>query len=249
MRQLLILIAVIALLWIIRFLFRHSSPDLKKIGRYLAVAFVVVILLFLLATGRLHPIAAAIAAVIPVLYRLLPLLRYVPFLKNVYRKYQAKKTAGSGSSQAQTSSVNSRYIRMTLNHDSGAISGEILEGRFAGQMLQDLTLNQLLLLLEECQADNESVSLIMAYLDREHPDWRDTAQNASASQSHSPSQDTGKMTVQEAYEILGLPEGASVEDIKAAHRKLISKLHPDHGGSTYLSSKINMAKDTLLKDR
>jgi len=249
LRQLLVLIAVIALLWITRYLYRHSSPDLKKIGRYLAVALVAALLLFLLATGRLHWIAAAVAAAIPVLYRLIPLLRYVPLLKNLYKKYQGNKTGGFGTAQAQTSSVNSRFIRMTLNHDSGAVSGEVLQGQFSGKNLQDLSLDQLFQLMEECKSDNESVSLLVAYLDREHPDWRDTAQASGSQQSYNSTPDSGGMTIQEAYEILGLSEGASEADIKAAHRKLISKLHPDHGGSTYLSSKINQAKDTLLKGK
>ena len=46
--------------------------------------------------------------------------------------------------------------------------------------------------------------------------------------------------------MLGLQEGASDDDIRAAHRKLILQTHPDKGGSDYLASKINEAKDVLL---
>ncbi len=56
----------------------------------------------------------------------------------------------------------------------------------------------------------------------------------------------GKMSRAEALRVLGLPDGASEDDIRAAHRKLILSNHPDKGGSDYLASKINEAKDVLL---
>lgn len=251
MRTLLIIIAVVILILIIRFFYRQSSPNLKKIGRNLAIGLALAVLLFLLATGRLHWLFAAFAAAIPLFLRMLPLLRYVPLLRQLYRKYQRKQAGSSGGAQGQTSSVRSRFIHMSLNLDSGDVNGEVLEGQFAGKLLQDLSLQQLFMLLEECQLDSESVSLLVAYLDRNHPDWREQAQSAGSSQSHSSqdsaSIDSGKMSVEEAYEILGLPNDATKAEIKEAHRKLIQKVHPDHGGSTYLSAKINMAKDTLLK--
>ena len=51
----------------------------------------------------------------------------------------------------------------------------------------------------------------------------------------------------EALEVLGLGPSASADDIRAAHKKLLRAIHPDAGGSTYLSAKINAARDLLLK--
>nr|WP_279538403.1 DnaJ domain-containing protein [Pseudomaricurvus alcaniphilus] len=55
------------------------------------------------------------------------------------------------------------------------------------------------------------------------------------------------MTRSEALQVLGLSDTAEKQDIIKAHRKLMQKVHPDHGGSDYLAAKINQAKDFLLK--
>lgn len=133
---------------------------------------------------------------------------------------------------------------MTLDHDTGNMDGEVLEGDFMGRLLSSLALNDLMTLRRSCQQDPDSIQVLEAWLDRCHPDWRQGAD--SAGNEHASSHTSGAMTEQEALDILGLPLGAPKEKIIEAHRRLIQKLHPDHGGSTYLAAKLNEAKDFLL---
>jgi DnaJ-domain-containing protein 1 len=87
-----------------------------------------------------------------------------------------------------------------------------------------------------------------SYLDRFMPDWREKAAGTAdpgAGPSHSAG---GVMTREEAYAVLGLKPGASPAEIKEAHRHLMMKIHPDHGGSDVLAAQVNRAKDVLLGD-
>ena len=67
------------------------------------------------------------------------------------------------------------------------------------------------------------------------------------SRSAQPAPTVASMDKAEALDVLGLTASASPEDIRAAHKKLLRAIHPDAGGSTYLSAKINAARDRLLK--
>ena len=143
------------------------------------------------------------------------------------------------------STVQSAFLEMRLDHDTGAMNGKVLGGAYAGRALDDLDVPDLQKLYREVSMDGESLSLLEAYLDRRLPGWRDDVEgDAAAGPGGTP--DSGPMTDQEAYEILGLAPGASDAEIRAAHRRLMKSVHPDQGGSTFLAAKINEAKDRLL---
>jgi hypothetical protein len=147
-------------------------------------------------------------------------------------------------SAGQVSRVRSAFLEMELDHDSGAMRGRILAGPHEGKSLDALDVATLTGCLTGI--DEESRALLMAYLDRREPSWREHAQG-DADAGGRAAWSTGKMTEEEAYQILGVQPGASAEDIGRAHRSLMKKLHPDQGGSTYLASRVNEAKDVLLR--
>jgi len=151
----------------------------------------------------------------------------------------------SQKSPGQASQVRSAFIEMELDHDTGAMRGRILAGQHEGAELDTLGVATLSGFLPTI--DEESRALLMAYLDRREPSWRDHVDGGAAAGSGSSSWNSGKMTEQEAYQILGLQPGASADDIGRAHRTLMKKLHPDQGGSTYLAARVNEAKDVLLR--
>lgn len=192
--------------------------------------------------GRGSLIALGPALLIPLLTRL------------VVRR--SRQWSGASPRPGQASAVETAWLAMTLDHDSGAMDGRVRAGRFAGRLLSSLDLAELGALLDECRsADRDSVPLLEAYLDRVHgPGWRDRGegtgeggrQEAPGGAGGTPRPPRGGMSREEAYEILGLAPGAGADAVKEAHRKLMQKLHPDHGGPTYLAAKINQAKDLLL---
>jgi hypothetical protein len=151
----------------------------------------------------------------------------------------------SQKSSGQASRVRSAFIEMELDHDTGAMRGHILAGQYEGAALDTLDVATLTGFLPTI--DEESRALLMAYLDRREPSWRDHVQGGSAGGSGSSSWASGKMTEEEAYQILGLQPGANADEIGRAHRALMKKLHPDQGGSTYLAARVNEAKDVLLR--
>ena len=146
-------------------------------------------------------------------------------------------------SPGQSSDVETEYLRMVLDHDSGEMTGTVLKGDFAGRDLGGLGLDQLLDLFETClAADEKSAQVLEAFLDRSHhTEWRDAMDSRQGGGNRG-----APMTNDEARDILGVGPDAGDAEIKVAHRALMKQNHPDHGGSTYLAAKINQAKDLLL---
>ena len=222
-------VAILAGLLLLVYLFVNADPAKLARGlKWTALVAAVVLFLFLLFSERFALIW-------------LPLTLAFPYLRR-WRSLLAgfRGTSGGGGS----SDVSTAYLRMRLDHDTGAMTGTVLGGRFAGMRLAEMSFADLLGLLRECRADDEEgARLLEAYLDRAHPDWRE---EFAGGKNAPPPRDGGDMSVAEAYEVLGLAPGADSAAIRAAHHRLMMQLHPDHGGSDYLATKINRARDILL---
>lgn len=129
--------------------------------------------------------------------------------------------------------------------DGEAIGGRVMSGPYRGRDLNRLTAADLTGLYAGTAGDRRSRATLEIYLDRRMPGWRENMQGEAASRGGRTT-NAGAMSEQEAYEILGLQQGAGEADIRAAHRRLMKRVHPDQGGSTFLAVRINQAKDRLL---
>lgn len=166
-----------------------------------------------------------------------------------FRQRRAKGKLGGGWSSpegAQSTGVETEWLRMSLDHDSGVMDGVILRGHWIGRTLSALSEAELFELLDACAADTQSVRVLEAYLDRRlDANWRD---RRPAREDAPPRQDrrSDAMSREEACAVLGVTPDASEDEIKAAYRRLMRKVHPDQGGSDELASRVNRARAILL---
>lgn len=222
----------------------------KKAGAKVGALAFISTLILLAVTGKLYILAALGTALVVFAKRLFPFLRYLPFFNGLYQKVKASRSSGS----SNNSTVETSLLKMTLDHESGEVDGELMDTVSKGRYLSEFDLPDLIALyiLAEKQYP-DSTEVLATYLDRKYgSDWRESANAENSSQEgghNARSSDNSEMTVGEAYEILGLDQNATKEEVLAAHRKLILKLHPDRGGSNYLAAKINQAKDLLVSDK
>ena len=145
------------------------------------------------------------------------------------------------------STVRTAALEMELDHDTGNLEGLVLAGRHEGKMLGTMSLAELQQLYRELPGDPESRQLLATYLDGRFPVWRKDAE-ANGGEGLGVSPGSGAMTKEEAYKILGLEAGAAAADVRKAHRRLMQRLHPDIGGTSFLAARINEAKDVLLSN-
>ena len=221
--------AILCGVLLLGYLFVNAEPArLARILKWSGIVVAGLAVVALTVSGRLSLI-------------LMPLAFALPALRRLRTMFAGFRGPSSGSS----STVETPFVRMSLDHDTGHMTGTVLRGRFAGLRLEELGRADLLDLLRECRAaDEESARLVEAYLDRADPDWH--ADFAGPRGGSAQSSGNADVTVDEAYAILGLAPGADAEAIKAAHHRLMKQLHPDHGGTDSLATKINRARDVLL---
>lgn len=226
--------------------FSTADPKtLVKTLKWLLIGSILAIAVFFVLTGRVAWGIAALPALLPWIIRF---RRAARTAKAFHRMSQR----GGGKPSGQASAVNTRYLHMELDHDTGTMWGTVVSGAHAGSDLHNLDDQATLQLLDECRKnDPESAQILEAYLDRERPYWRDTAGAQQDNTDHHGSanpanNNSGTMSRTEAYQVLGLEDGAPADAVREAHRRLIAHLHPDKGGSTFLAAKVNQAKDVLL---
>ncbi len=205
-----------------------SSRAKRKFAFQTIVIGLLVLIVLLAISGRIHPLGALFAGLLAFLKIGLNLLiRWFPLFARLY-----------GANAAQPRTLKSAIIEVRITFSSGEVSGRVLDGPSAGKNLDSLTEQELEELLTYCRSkDKKSTYLLQMYLARR---FQNTNNHKSA-----PNQN-GAMSVEEAAEILGVPPNADKDEINQAHRRLIGRVHPDKGGSDYLASLLNNARDLML---
>ena len=74
-----------------------------------------------------------------------------------------------GPTPGKNSDIETAYLRMTLEHDTGVLRGTVLQGQFEGRLLEEMTVEDIVGLLQECRVnDPQSADVLETYLDRVH---------------------------------------------------------------------------------
>jgi hypothetical protein len=148
--------------------------------------------------------------------------------------------------RARKSELRTPALHLTIDMGTGAVEAKVMAGTYAGKALARLQGDELIVLARElARVDPSGLNLIIQDLDRRAPGWRQHVQFDTAA-GQGAAAGSAEMREEEAYQILGLEPGASEEAIRAAHRALIGRIHPDRGGSTHLAALVNRAKDIAL---
>ncbi|MBT5240288.1 MAG: DnaJ domain-containing protein [Rhodospirillaceae bacterium] len=242
---------LVAAILLMRWYANADPAVLKRVMKWAVIFVLGLVAIFLALTGRLAAAFGLVMGIVAFGWRLFNMLSTFQQMRGMFGGMGGFSGFGSGgeASTGQASQVESNTLRMTLEHDSGRMDGEILAGSFQGRVLSAMPFEDLLLFRKEIHSDADSLGLLDAYLDRAHVGWRDDLGDQEDTQADSGGGSrSGPMTRAEAYRVLGLEPDADRKAIKNAYRQLMSKVHPDRGGSAYLAAKINEAKDLLLND-
>ena len=156
MHPILLLVALVAVLFLISWYKRVPKAKQRQFRNKALLIGGGIIVFFALITGKLHPLFAALAALVPLAYRAIGLIQTF----NTIRGFTNRMKAGAspGPTPGQTSEVETAFLRMRLDHDTGEMDGTVLQGRYEGRALRGLDLAELLGLLDECRSDRQSVA-------------------------------------------------------------------------------------------
>ncbi len=226
-RLFLALLVLVGVMWFMSWYGKASPAQRNKSLKTGLIYAVAGALLLLVVTGRIPVIFAALSAAVPILHRL---LAYRGLIGTIGR------FAGEKLGPTRFTTL---WLIVEYDMARRSLDGSITRGQFEGRKLSQLSGSDLQALLEEVKDDFQSRAAVNAFI---------MARNGQRNQQNAPPPPSagGKMTASQAYEILDIQTDATDEEVKQAHKRLMQKLHPDRGGSSYLASQINAAKDTLL---
>lgn len=232
------ILLIIAVVLIIIAWFNRRKLASVKLRKQIVIYALIAALVLLAVSGKLNWLLTGIGIAMGFLWFLIQkslfIFHSVPFAGPMLFRFIFRNTKNKAS-------FASAWIKIFVHRASGAVDGEVLQGDYRGRRLSSLQRSDLNKLLETLRShDHKGFLLLQSYLLMR---FRQTAQQQTYNESQTPS---GSMDRQEALRILGLPQDADEQAIKAAHQQLMQKLHPDRGGSTYLSAKVNAARDFLL---
>ena len=226
-------LAIIFTLFTLIHKYKKAAPEERRSWAIkIMLAIVVIAIIVGSMTGRVPIVAGLVAAgATPAKFG----LRWgLPMAKMWFAKSDGNAT------------FRSQYLIMTVNVGTGQMTGKVIKGEFAEQTLGNLTDAQLQSLQELfADQDKKSYYLLAAYIRSKG------FTGASNNQSEAPHENTqvtsnSGVSVAEAMEILGFKSMPTKPEIMTAHRRLMSKLHPDRGGSDYLAARVNQAREVLI---
>ncbi len=220
------LVLVVAAYFLLRWFVSASPAQVRKVLLGVGLTLVFFGIVASALRGRLD-LASLLAPALVLLLLLRPLRRF----------HNARRRPTPG----QSSELRTRFLKMELDHDTGELSGTVLEGPYAGRTLEAMANEDLFAFWRLCLAEDEqSARVLESYLDRRlGGGWQAEAGSPAAASAEA-------MTREEAFRILGLEPDAEPEEIRAAYRRMMRQHHPDQGGSDYMAAKINQAKALLL---
>lgn len=245
-------VSLIAVLTLGGRLGRVDRAVLKRIGLWSLVVLAAVAAVLLAMTGKWPAVAAVAAAALPVVMRLArTALGLVP-VWHLFRRARPQGGAGlgtAGTARSRPRTIETRSLRMTLDTDTGAMSGMVLDGPERGQGLEELSVETLIALLRRLRVeDPDGARLLENWGERTYgPGWSDPSAGSGGAGTDPAGAD--EMSEAEARAILGVEAGAGAAEITAAWRRMMARVHPDHGGSAALAARVNAARDRLLGAR